>query len=141
MISNSRLSIRQRRLVLKDIEKLEKEKELIKTQAERESLEARKKAIDEELSATYLKTVDGQQKEFKVVEEGSVRYYELLKERFDIENGIKDKQAEEELKKTKDANDKAIAEYEKFIQEVQNIINMVLDKILEVNQKRIQEQL
>lgn len=140
MISNSRLSIRQRRLVLKDIEQLEKEKELIKTQAERESLEARKKAIDEELSATYLKTVDGQQKEFKVVEEGSERYYELLKERFDIENGIKDKQAEEELKKTKDANDKAIAEYEKFIQEVQNIINMVLDKILEVNQKRIQEQ-
>lgn len=112
----------QRKKIVEQIVELEKQKDAITEFADQQRLENRRDAIDEEL---------------KTVEEGSERYYELLNERLAIEKQIKEKQADDILKSTKEANDKAIEEYKKFADEVRQVLDLVLDKVLEVNQKRV----
>jgi hypothetical protein len=116
-------SIEERNAITKQIIELEKQKTAIQEFANFERLQNRKTAIDEELAT---------------VEAESQRYYELLQERLDIEKQIREKGFEDQLKGTKDANEKALEDYKKFADDVRQTLNLVLDKVLEVNQKRVE---
>lgn len=115
---------RQRNKITKQIEKLENEKSDIQEMGEIFRSQNRIKAIDAEL---------------KLVEEGSERYYELLQERLDLEKDLEEKGIDKSLENTKKANDKKLAEYKKFADEVREILDTVLDKVLEVNQKSVED--
>lgn len=102
-------------------------------------LEDQKKAIIEFADQQRLDNrIDAINQELKTVEEGSERYYELLQERLDIEKQIREKAIDDTLNKQKETNKKALEDYEKFADDVREVLNKVLDKVLEVNQKRVE---
>jgi hypothetical protein len=119
----SATSPEERNAITKQIVELEKQRTAIQEFADFQRLQNRKTAIDEELAT---------------VEAESQRYYELLQERLDIEKQIRNKGIDDQLKQTKEANDKALADYQRFADEVRQTLNLVLDKVLEVNQKRVE---
>tara|TARA_R110000851_G_scaffold108617_1_gene230029 strand:- start:14177 stop:17524 length:3348 start_codon:yes stop_codon:yes gene_type:complete len=126
LIETQRLatSEKERDVITKQLIELEKKKDAITEFADEERLNNRKTAIDEEL---------------KTVEEGSSRYYELLQERIDLEKQIREKGIDSTLKKTKEANQKALDDYKQFANDVRNVLDSVVDKVLETNQTRIDE--
>lgn len=121
-INPSALTPDQRKKLIKDLESLEKEREEIIRFADDKRRDNRIDAIDAEL---------------KLVEEGSVRELELLRERAALEKAIRQDIINDGLKSTKEANDKATKSYEKFSRDVQRVLNLVLNKVLELNQKRV----
>lgn len=112
-----------RKKILKELEKLEKEKTEITERADYLRQQNRINAIDDEL---------------KTVEKGSEREIELLREKAAIEKEIIDQATQKNIDKTKEQNEKAIAEYEKFISELKNVFEEILDKISEISEKRVQ---
>ena len=112
----------ERNKITKQIVELEKQKTAIQEFADFQRLNNRIEAIDAEL---------------QVVEEGSERYYELLQERLNLEKELKEKEIDDTLQKQKDANKEALEDYKKYAEDVKRVLSLVLDKVLEVNQKRI----
>lgn len=115
-------SSKERDAIAKQIVELEKQKNAITEFAEQQRTQNRINAINEELAT---------------VEDGSQRYYELLQERLDLEKQIREKGIDEALAKQKEGNKKALEDYKKFADDVRQVLDLVLDKVLEVNQKRI----
>lgn len=121
--SRGRISAGERNEILRQIEELEKQKQAITEFADFQRLTSRRDAIDAELD---------------LVEFESQRYFELLQERLDIEKQLREKNIDEILEKTKDANKKALEDYKKFGEDVRSILTSILDKAVEVQQKRIE---
>ena len=119
------LSQKERDAILKKTEEFEKRKTDIQEKAEEERQRNRIKAIDSELAT---------------VEKGSVRYYELLQERNDIERSLAESNIDRIQQKLTDANNKATEEYKKFQEEVRAIINAVLDEVVKSTQKEVDAQ-
>lgn len=112
----------QRKALTKQIEEIEKERTEIEQRYQNERDQNRIAAIDAEL---------------KTVEEGSERYFELLQERIDLEKQLREQSIDNVLDKTKDANKKALEDYEKFGNEVRRVLDAVADKAVEVARKRV----
>lgn len=123
-LSQNTKTIKGREKLNKELERLEKEKEEMYRRFEVERQRNRIASIDEELL---------------LVEYESERYYELMQERMDIVKNLQDQEANLLAEKTKEANDKAIAEWKKFAEEVRSILDQIIDKILEVNAKRVED--
>lgn len=121
--SRGNLSRSERESILKEIEELEKQKTAIEEFAEFQRLNNRKDAIDEEL---------------QTVEEESQRYYELLQERLDIEKQLRDKGVSDTIDSEKEKNKRIIEEQKKAAAETRKIIDAVLDRALEAQQKRVE---
>lgn len=121
--SRGNLSRSERESILKEIEELEKQKTAIEEFAEFQRLNNRKEAIDAEL---------------QTVEEESQRYYELLQERLDIEKQLRDKGVTDTINSEKEKNKKIIEEQKKAAEETRKIIDAVLDRALEAQQKRVE---
>lgn len=113
---------KERDLLIKQVEELEKQKTDIKEFAEFQRIENRKQAIDAELL---------------LVEKESSRYYELLQERLDLEKELREKSIDQGLEKSKDANKKAAEDFKKYGDEVKQIIDAIADKAVEAAAKRV----
>lgn len=113
---------KERKSILEKLEYLEKQKEKIIENAESLRRQNRIKSIDAEL---------------KLVEKGSQRELELLRERASLEKQVKEDLANKNVELTRESNEKAILEYEKFIEDLKNVLNQVLDKAVEISQKRV----
>lgn len=167
-VEMSATSTRQRKKIIAEIEKLEKEKSNIAEMGEIFRKQNRLKAIDDEL-ATYdeqrkkvaekIETLQREKKyiyeagdvlmeqsrlraidqEIETLKKGGERENELIQEKLDIEKEIREKGAEQSLEKTKEANQKALDEYKKFADEVRELLSSVLDKALEVSQKQVEQ--
>jgi hypothetical protein len=114
----------ERKKILKQLEKLEREKTEIIERADYLRNQNRIQAINDEL---------------ELVREGSERELELLRERKVIEKEIIDQAIEKNTASTVKQNEKAIAEYEKFISELKQVFQSILDKITEVSNQRVQK--
>jgi len=114
---------RERKRILKELESLEKEKQEILAHAQEKQLDNRLDAINEEL---------------KLVENGSERELELLREKASLEKQIRETSADRNSEAVKTENEKAIAEYEKFVEDLKGVFELILDQVSELNQKRVE---
>lgn len=124
-IDKYNISKRDRDKIMKELAELEKERTSISEDADLNRKSNRIAAINEELTT---------------VEKGSQREIELLQEKQDLLKEIEQGYLDDRLNQIKENNEKAELEYKKFVENIQNIIGLILDKLLEVNAKIIQSQ-
>lgn len=117
-------STEEQQKITKQIEELENQKTAITEFAEMQRIQNQKDAIDAEL---------------ETVEEGSVRYLELIQQRLDLEKQLRETGIDDVLDKTKEANKKSLEDYKRFASSVRKVLDTVLDKVTEVNQKRVEK--
>ncbi len=118
------ISTKDRKKVLDDITKLEKEKADILEFADDLRIRNQISAIDAEL---------------KNVEDGSERYFELLEERNDLEKELLDKSTEEQIENEKEKSKRILAERKKLAEETRSIISAVLDAAIDAQDKTIEK--
>lgn len=122
--SDQNISPARRRQILREVKELEEQKAKILEGAERRRLNLRAKTLEDEL---------------QTVEAGGKREAEILLELAQIRRQIRQEESQDTIKDIKDTNDKAIAEWQKFFQGVNQVLNQILDKALQVNRERVQD--
>lgn len=124
-LRNENLSDRERDELLKQLEDLEKERTAIAEVAEFERRRNRIDAINEELA---------------LVKAGSQREAELLRERLALEKQIRDADLDDTFESIKKNNEKIEEENKKAAEEARRILGLILDRVVEVGEKRVEEQ-
>lgn len=127
----------ERKKVEKEIEKLEKRREEIARETDKKITENRISEIESMLQATYKVTEKGVVKEKQLYEDGSEERQALINEQL----ALKTKAIEAEYDLTKKSTEDEIAKqkeaYEAFVKEVERVTSLVIDKVIEVNQKKV----
>lgn len=128
----------ERNAVEKEIEKLEKRREELAKETDKRIMENRINSIQEMLDSTYQVTEDGVKKEKLLYEKGSEERTALEKELLELKIGLREKDYQDLKDKTDEQIKKEKEAYERFTQEVRRITSLVVDKVVEINQKRVQ---
>ena len=122
--SRGNISEAERKRILKQIEELEKQKTEIARFADEQRLRNRADAIKREL---------------ETVEEGSQRELELRQELADIDKKLLEDSIDRQLESTKKANEEQLKSFEKLRDSLNQLTQLILQRLDEVNQKRIDQ--
>jgi len=121
---NRRTTLKEQRQILKDIELFEKQKADIEADYEIQRKLARLKSIEEE-KKSFVETSN----EFKQLEIESQN----------IKKGLQNDEIKRRLDAEKEANKLSLENFKDFFEDFNKLIGLVLDKLIEVTQKRIDQ--
>lgn len=132
-------SARDRKKILDELKSLEDEKTKIISNADAERRFNRIDAIDAELRETRTQVIDGVAQEVKVVEDGSQRQLELLRERAALSKEIVEESSNAQIESIEEANKKAEETQKEILEGIRSAINAVLDQLVTNQQEQVRQ--